>query len=264
MILALSAFLIGSASANQAPIEDNSFLLSEGYNQDPGVVQVIQGFQWAPSSQDWSHFAAIEVPIVTEKHQLTLQTSLLHAGTASTPVEFGDLMLNYQYWLISEGSVYLAPRVGFYLPTGSYQRSAGSGTLGVMTGISFTANFSEKLAHHWSADVVVYPLSRATDGSSATTLDATLATSIVWRPLWFFNLLTEVLLVSDQSPTPGSGSTRAWNGILNPGTRFLIRFGKKRPWEIVPGVSVPLVWSIAGGSVTLGVFGYLSVEGPWW
>jgi hypothetical protein len=50
---------LASAQSAEAParepgsIQDNSFLVEEAYNQEPGVVQHIQQFTWVPSSGSW-------------------------------------------------------------------------------------------------------------------------------------------------------------------------------------------------------------------
>ena len=42
-----------STVAEEKPIQDNSFLIEEAYNQEAGVVQHISFFSYFPESEDW-------------------------------------------------------------------------------------------------------------------------------------------------------------------------------------------------------------------
>src|SRR5512144_2099823 len=43
------------AVAAPPPIQDNSFLVEEAYNQDPGVVQTIQTYARVAGTGDWAY-----------------------------------------------------------------------------------------------------------------------------------------------------------------------------------------------------------------
>lgn len=45
-----------------APIQDNSFLIEEAYNQEDGVVQHISSFQRLTNSHDWVYTQTDECP----------------------------------------------------------------------------------------------------------------------------------------------------------------------------------------------------------
>lgn len=250
-------------AAPSSVIEDNSFLLDEAYNQDPGVVQITQVFQILPSTGEWSHSPAIEFPIVTENHQITLQFPFSRPMGAS--LSLNDFALQYQYWLIHAKYFHLTPRIGAVFPTGNSTIGTGSGTVGAQAGLSTTVNFGDAFAFHTSGNAFLYPGSRATDGVATTTWDASIAASLIWRPLSWLNLLTEGVLTSDQTPLPGGSIGRDLLATVSPGARFSIRLGEHRTWEIVPGVAVPFTWRTSSpGSASISVLGYLSIEGPWW
>ena len=61
------------AELNSSPIQDNSFLVEEAYNQEDGVVQHISFFQYLPST-GWAFTQTDEWPLRTIKHQLSLTT----------------------------------------------------------------------------------------------------------------------------------------------------------------------------------------------
>lgn len=47
-------------------IQDNSFLIEEAYNQEPGVVQHI--LAWRRQGRDWSNTFTQEFPLGTQDH----------------------------------------------------------------------------------------------------------------------------------------------------------------------------------------------------
>ena len=59
------------AAAEESQIQDNSFLIEEAYNQDPGVVQHIQTFSRATRGGDWLYTFTQEWPAPNLKHQLS-------------------------------------------------------------------------------------------------------------------------------------------------------------------------------------------------
>ena len=52
-----------AAAQDPGPIRDNSFLVEEAYNQDPGVVQHLQLFIWNWKSGGWAWTFTQEWPV---------------------------------------------------------------------------------------------------------------------------------------------------------------------------------------------------------
>src|SRR5688500_8196222 len=59
-----------------APIEDNSFLVEEAYNQERGVVQHINTFSRATGATGWMYTFTQEWPLAGQKHQLSYTVPL--------------------------------------------------------------------------------------------------------------------------------------------------------------------------------------------
>jgi hypothetical protein len=76
-------------------IEDNSFLIEEAYNQDPGVIQHISSFQYM-KDHTWMYTFTDEWPVPGRKHQLSTTIPVLNNGESG----FGDIALNYRYQAI--------------------------------------------------------------------------------------------------------------------------------------------------------------------
>lgn len=67
LIAILSAVLPAAAAAG--PIQDNSFLLEEAYNQEPGVIQHISAFSRSREDGAWVYSFTEEWPIRGQTHQ---------------------------------------------------------------------------------------------------------------------------------------------------------------------------------------------------
>src|SRR5665647_1793367 len=73
-------------------IEDNSFLIEEAYNQDPGVIQHISAFQYM-KDKTWLYTFTDEWPVPGRRHQLSTTIPVFNNGATG----FGDIALNYRY-----------------------------------------------------------------------------------------------------------------------------------------------------------------------
>jgi hypothetical protein len=88
-ILALilhATFICAQGSGNSgasipSPIQDNSFLIEEAYNQEEGVVQHIGSFERLTNSHDWVYTQTDEWPLRSIKHQLSVTLAGTHAGS---------------------------------------------------------------------------------------------------------------------------------------------------------------------------------------
>ena len=57
--------------SGSAPIQDNSFLVEEAYNQEDGVVQHISSFERLTNSHDWVYTQTDEWPLRSLRHQVS-------------------------------------------------------------------------------------------------------------------------------------------------------------------------------------------------
>src|SRR5512137_1814767 len=93
-----------------SPLEDNSFLIEEAYNQEAGVVQQLGTFLrgrrggWVASfTQEW--------PAPGQAHQLSYTLTYGRAGEGGAR-GLGDILLNYRYQAVyQEDRVAFAPRL---------------------------------------------------------------------------------------------------------------------------------------------------------
>lgn len=116
LLLSLTCLLPASALAQEATvtkIRDNLFLLEEAYNQEPGVIHHLQVFQLNPDTEAWSYSFTEEVPVPTDRHQLSVTVPVFDPG-AGAATALGDLLINYRLQALGmggQGSAALAPRL---------------------------------------------------------------------------------------------------------------------------------------------------------
>ncbi len=86
--------------APQKPIQDNSFLLEEAYNQEAGVIQHISSFSRSWDTKNWVYAFTEEWPVFGLKHQLSATVLVLGLRSGpNTDKGFGDIAINYRYQL---------------------------------------------------------------------------------------------------------------------------------------------------------------------
>jgi hypothetical protein len=120
------------------PIQDNSFLIEEAYNQEDGVIQHISSFERLTNSRDWVYTQTDEWPLRTLKHQVSVTLAATHAGSfAGSGAGWGDTAFNYRYQLLGSGEskLAIAPRMTLLFPTGDHQFGRGSGGPGLQTNL---------------------------------------------------------------------------------------------------------------------------------
>src|SRR2546423_4213179 len=112
---------------NRKPIQDNSFLLEEAYNQEAAVIQHISSVFFDRSISSWVYSLTDEWPLGGQRHQLSVTIPVLSASEGSAGA-LGDVALNYRLQLIGSGETRLAvtPRLQPHFPPAS--RSLGGGT----------------------------------------------------------------------------------------------------------------------------------------
>jgi hypothetical protein len=237
-------------------IEDNSFLIEEAYNQEAGVVQHINNFQFM-NKHLWYYSFTQEWPVPDEKNQLSA-TFFVYNTEKSSGV--GDLLINYRYQAVLKKQIAFSPRFSLVFPTGNYRIGAGTGTLGYQLSLPVSLTLGPKIVTHYNLGMTFTPGAKDPEGVKSNQTIINYGTSLVWLTLENFNLMLE--MVGYTAFFKESGSPTGINNyfILNPGFRYAINFTSGL--QIVPGLAVPVTLAPLDG--TWGVFLYLSFEGPVW
>lgn len=264
-LLALAAALAAAAplraqsdsAAATGPIQDNSFLVEEAYNQDRGVVQHISNFVRERGGA-WTYTLTQEWPLGGIRHQISYTLPLAHVPGETG---IGDIAINYRYQLVGDGDAELAiaPRLSAILPTGDADRGFGSGGLGIQGAIPLSwVVMKDRLVAHSNAAVTWTPRARDQAGDRAATTSVFLAQSAVWLVRPMFNLFVEGVWTRDEDVTGADETASSNSAVISPG----VRWGWNLPHglQVVPGVAVPIGVGPSSGERSL--FLYLSFEHP--
>ena len=262
LVLLLIVLLMATAGAQQSaaqdakPIQDNSFLIEEAYNQERGVVQHINSFQLS-HSRDWVYTFTQEWPVPDEQHQLSFTLPVLRVEGNSG---VGDMALNYRYQLVGDGDarVAMAPRFSVLLPIGDHKKELGAGGVGLQVNLPVSVVLHQKLVTHWNAGVTFTPSAKNADGVKDNTTNFNLGQSVIWLVQPNFNVLFETVWNSVESIASRGVKTRSSTLFVNPGIRWAHNFSCGL--QIVPGLAFPV--GIGPSSGDWGVFLYLSFEHP--
>jgi len=253
ILLAASVFATVAASQQAVPpIKDNSFLIEEAYNQEPGVVQHILLFTRERSTQDWELGFGQEWPLASQDHQLSYSIPLVRAGTNQG---LGDVAINYRFRWLTRARSESVLRLTALLPTGDAARGLGAGGAGVGVNFPLSMEISRSIAAHWNAGGSIVPSARADDGTRTAIRETFIGASVVWLAHPLVNALAELVWAREESPEPGGTRSSETTLTLVPGVRGAINL--RSGAQIVPGAG--LMIDASHGRLS-GLLLYLSYE----
>ena len=228
---------------------DNSFLVEEAFNQDPGVVQNI--FSWTRDHAGaWNATFTQEWPLAGVTHQVSY--TLPFAGGAGAASHLGAVLLNYRFQVSEESAAHpaIASRLSVILPTGSSED--GSDHAGLQTNVALSRQVRNLYIHAnagftWIVHVPVQ------GEAERSLLSPQIAGSVVWRTGPMLQLMLESVELFQQS----IDSRRERLTTISPGVRRGWNIGKR---QIVVGAAAPV--TTGGGDSTAALLLYGSYETP--
>lgn len=241
------------AQAPEFGIVDNSFLIEEAFNQDPGLVQ--STFTWSRDrSGAWEGNFTQEWPAPALAHQLSYSVPL--AGGDGMGAHVGGIVVNYRYQVAMErpGRPRIAVRLGVVLPTGRAVDS--SDRPGLQLNVALSKQLGRVYVHGntgftWLEKVPV----GAGDRKNLTS--PFFAGSLVWNNRPFLNLMIESLVSFDEQGADNGRTEHQPAVTVSPGVRGGWTRGDR---QFVLGAAVPV--TRAGHATTTAILGYLSYELP--
>jgi hypothetical protein len=258
-----AAFPSGVVAQDQSKpaIEDNSFIIEEAYNQEPGVVQHISTFAVTGAARrDLFYTFTQEWPFKGQKHQLSYTLPITRLDAQSAGV--GDIVLNYRMQMGGGDLRWaFAPRLSAVLPTGSVSKGLGDGSPGVQINFPLSYKVTTDVVTHFNAGGTLLPWAEgpAVVGKRPrrTLANGFLGGSIIAPTRMPLQLMFESLVTFDGEIVPGGDVDRSTSWILSPGIRAALNFGSL---QVVPGFAVPFTRS--SGQTTHDYLVYLSFEHP--
>lgn len=264
-------FAAPARAAGERPIdaiEDNSFLVEEAYNQEPGVVQHIFNAVYNNDSRrrGWTFSFTQEWPVFSQDHQFSYTIPSSHfIDGADRIYGVGDILLNYRYQALEEGEQLpaFAPRFSLILPTGSRDRGTGDGVVGYQWNLPFSKKLSSRFAVHANLGVTYWPGVRARLGGSTGLLSSrhslvsyNLGASGIFALSPRFHLMLEWIGLFDQSLDDNGRRKREFLPTLSPGFRTAVV--NEENLQVVVGAAMPV--GLNRKADNHGAFLYLSIE----
>jgi DtxR family transcriptional regulator, Mn-dependent transcriptional regulator len=241
-----------SAQARPFEIADNSYLVEEAFNQEPGIFQNIFNLR-VNEDGDWEASFTQEWPVFSQTHQFSYTLPYAALGGASGP---GDLMLNYRWQATMEAESLpaISPRFSLILPSGNSRDGLGNGGPGWQINIPVSKQFGD-LYVHANAGFTHLPLSDS-EGADYDLLTPHVALSGIWRARPMFQVMVESVVEWEESIV---------DALERRDTLFTLSPGFRTGWntgdaQTIVGLALPIEFS--DGSAGLGVFGYFSYELP--
>jgi len=258
-----------AAAQKERPIDvmdDNSFLIGEAYNQEPGVVQHIFTAHYINDSRrrGWEFNFTQEWPVFSQNHQFSYTIPsyrLVENGDRRNGL--GDVLLTYRYQLLEEDEAKpaFAPRFSLILPSGSRKRGTGYGVVGYEFGLPFSKKVTGQFALHANFGLTYLPNARAPLGSGGLSSEHSLVSynlgaSAIYAVLPRVHLMLEWLADFEESIDDNGKPERSFMPVLSPGLRAAI---VDRPMlQIVAGAAAPI--GLNRKAENYGAFLYLSIE----
>jgi DtxR family Mn-dependent transcriptional regulator len=241
-----------ASPAEPFAITDNSLLVEEAFNQEPGIVQnmvnvrVGQGGQWETTfTQEW--------PIFSQRHQFAYTVPFTGNDGAHG---FGDVQVHYRLQVSTERGARpaIAPRVTVFVPTGAAARGLGRGSPAYQINVPISRQ-SGNLYWHWNGGFTHSPAEEV-NGAQWNLFVPHAGVSAIWRARAMLHPMMETLV--EWREEAGGGSTERHTAItMAPGVRVGFNAGET---QTVLAIAMP-VERLAGQS-TFGLIVYLSHELP--
>ena len=247
-------------------IEDNSLLIEEAYNQEPGAVQHIFQAVYSkdPRQRGWAFAFTQEWPIYGQDHQFSytvLGYHLINEGERQYGV--GDTLLNYRYQALEEGpgNPAFAPRFSLIIPTGNRDKGTGNGVVGYQWNLPFSKKVASRLALHANFGITYLPHVRSPMNNGQLSPKRSLVSpwvggSAIYALLPRLHLMLEWLGIIQDNINGSGRSVRTFNPLLSPGFRTAVV--NQEDLQIVTGLGVPI--GLNRQANNYGAFLYFSIE----
>ena len=235
-------------------IQDNSFLVEEAYNQEPGVVQHILNLLVTSKAGQKESSASFtqEWPIFSQRHQFSYTVP-------HTFVEddhgFEDIRLNYRFQALVEGerNPAFAPRLSLVVPIGDSDNGFGHDQLGYEINLPFSKIVSDRWTLHFNAGGSLFPNVQDHD-----LWNYNLGASAIYAVSAKFNLMVESVAFWEDDVDESRHVDRSVTALFSPGARYAFNLCNNA--QLVVGLAVPI--GLTADSPEYGFFFYCSFEHP--
>jgi Putative MetA-pathway of phenol degradation len=238
-------------------IQDNSFLVEEAYNQEPGVVQHILNvpIDFTNGSREIAPSFTQEWPVFSQMHQFSYTVPYVFTENENG---MEDMRLNYRLQALTEDKHIpaFAPRLSLVLPTGDRDKGLGTGSVGYEINLPFSKIISDRWTVHFNAGMSIFPHAPDHDLTNYN-----LGASAIYAVTRDFNLMLETVAgwnedIAESVFAPETTVDRSTTALVSPGARYA--FNLPNDAQLVFGVALPI--GLTSDSPDWGVFFYCSFE----
>jgi hypothetical protein len=240
-------------------IQDNSFLIEEAYNQEPGVVQHIFNvpISFTNGSREIAPSFIQEWPVFSQTHQFSYTIPYVFAEDDNG---LADMRLNYRLQALTEDewTPAFAPRLSLVLPIGDQDKGLGAGVVGYETNLPFSKIISDRWTLHFNAGMSVFPNTR-----DRHLTNYNLGASAIYAVSRDFNLMLETVAgwnedIAEGALAPETTVNRTTTALISPGARYA--FNLPNDAQLVVGLALPI--GLTFDSPDWSMFFYCSFEHP--
>lgn len=241
-------------------LPDDSFLVENANNVGEGSLHTINACTMFRSpTRDIACGLTQEIAIKDGKHLFSY--ALPFSFMDSNQVKgVGDIALTYRPQLTGdENWAVVSPRFTLLIPTGSYGKGLGSGSLGFQFNLPVTKRLSESFVANFNAGATLIPKAKGEDVSGKslrrTLMSYNVSGSLVWVAHKNFHPLIEYVENFASEINEEGRVSRFNEHTVSPGVSLAWTL---KNIKVSPGVAVPI--SICHGDIRTGVFFYLAFE----
>jgi hypothetical protein len=274
--MASPAAVFSQEENEEGGIQDNSFLIEEAYNQEPGVVQHI--FNWVPTwdvadgvrHRETNFLFTQEWPVFSQTHQFSYSIPLNHftdqvpGGPVVSGEGIGDIMLNYRYQLLGgkDQEFSIAPRFSLILPSGDENQGIGMGKLGYQFLVPFSKEY-ENWCFHLNAGMTVTPdvtvgLDPLLGLPGKTLYGYNFGGSAIYKLKPNFHLMLETVYLQNENLLLEGTRDGSFEMVVSPGFRWAPYTKGDTQWVL--GLAAPI--GVTGDAQDFSLFFYMSFEHP--
>ncbi len=241
-------------------MQDNSFLIEEAYNQEPGVVQhslsiTHQVTRMAgPDEHEWQFVFTQEWPAFSQTHQLSYTVPYDYVSKDEDSADgVDDVLLNYRFQALTETATQPAfsPRFSLILPTGNVDNGFGDNSVGYQVSLPLSKIVSDRCTLHANAGATWLP-----DVEGHNLVSYNLGASAIYAVTRNFNLMLESIAEWDEEVNAAGRTERNLSALISPGFRYA--FNHPNDAQTVIGVAAPI--GLTSDTPDYGVILYASLE----
>lgn len=238
LLIALPMVTLPVVAEEPGPIADNSFLIEEAYNQEEGVIQYIQAFQYSHQTKEWLYTFTQEIPFPNQTHQLSYVIPVAYTGDPDGERGIGDILLNYRYQLVANDTLAIAPRISVIAPTGDEKKGLGTGATGYQVNLPVSLLLNDKWITHWNLGATYTPNAKDGVHTKQDLNGYNYGASVIYLQSNTFNWMLEYVKTSADTFGEDGSKVKDDAAFINPGFRFAKNFSSGL--QIVSGLSFPI------------------------